>query len=206
MSTTDDRIRAVLGSLADRAPLPPDIEAIRQATPAPLPGGVRRTALLAAIAVGAALLAFLAVRSGPETPIATGGTTRLAPRDVPADLRLVSAADLDQFRYPGTSLTYTSGPESFEAASRALAVHVTVVPADDVDQLRDPVSPLAERLEVRGHDAELFDDDPGLIAVVWVEDELVVSVNGRHLSRQEVLAAAESLEPISDEEWEGLRR
>ena len=205
MSRTDDRIRAAMGAVADRAPLPPDIEAIGRMTSTPVRPG-RRVVVLAGVVAAVALLAFAAVRAGnDDRPVASGGTTHLAPRDVPADLRLTDATEADDGRYSSTSLTYTVGARPFDEGHRALTMVVTAVPDGDVERMKDHPSPLAERLDVRGHEAELFEDDPAIIAVVWIEDSLAVSVSGFHLSREAVLRAAESLEPLSDDEWEAVR-
>ena len=206
MSTTiDDRVRAALGALAERAPLPPDFETIRQGRPAPV-RGPRRIAVLSAVVVGAALLALLVVRAGQdETSIAGSGTTRVAPSDVPADFRLVNASDWREGPLSGTSFTYTTGAETFDEGDRALEVHVTDVDAAVLaDSSGDRRS--TERIDVRGHPAYLVTEEPKKISVLWSEGGVTIEINANQLSREEVLRAADSVEPLSEDEWEAVRR
>lgn len=128
----------------------------------------------------------------------------------------------------GYSLSYSEQMPAAGSGSTSLSIFGFRASAGELLMARWFVAGAARDVEIRGHPGIVSEDEsssrsmPGavpspsggsgvgdgtstqFVTLIWLEDGVVVQLEARGLDVDEVLAAAESLEPLDDEAWEEL--
>ncbi len=182
-----------------------------QVTAAALNRGPEQLHTSVSVDLGDGSIASISSRTLPDEEIVAvanqvrGGPT--LPTDLPEGLSmLVSEAGIGPGMWPlqpvadGYFISYE--------VRRTDQENVLVVASSDLDPLiaRYYLGPDADEVSVRGATGWLADQAAGSesSALVWQEQDRVMSVAALDLSRDELLRVAESLEPVDDATWASL--
>lgn len=135
-----------------------------------------------------------------------GGTVTVANGALPPGVVEVDGADYARFENHlyGTSWeagnAYYYGPDGYDLLDAA----VVPVDADDIDRFAEGVRFFlahAETVLVRGVTATVGTYEPGVEVITWLEGDLQVTLMGRGVGRDELVAAAGTVHLGGDADW-----